>query len=289
MKLTLSQLRIVEALARTGSFSKAAQELGITQPSVSTQLRALEKQSEARLLLRDGRKISQSRLGALVLPKIRALLALANEIEATIEDERRLNAGLIRLGYSTHQFAMPVISRFMARHPMVKVETRSMASLDLLGLLRDGLIDAAMITAQTPPPEFAAEAVRTDEIVLMARADHPLAGRGRLRWRDLDGVPLLRREATSMTRVLFDDAAARAGMPIRAVLELGSWEAMRAAVREGIGLGVALEGEIEMSDDVAVLRIADDSLWATHFVVCLQEMREISVIRGMVAIATADS
>ena len=90
MKISISQLRVFEAVARTGSFSRAAEELGITQPSVSTQLRAFENQSRSRLLARDGHSISPTRLGHLILPRVRALVTLANELEQVLTEERSL-------------------------------------------------------------------------------------------------------------------------------------------------------------------------------------------------------
>lgn len=287
MRVSISQLRVLEAVARTGGFSNAAAELGVTQPSVSTQLRALENQTRSKLLDRDGRRLTVTRFGEAVLAKARALLSIANEIERMLEDERNLESGLLRLGYSTHQFAMPAISQFMAAHPGVKLEARSMASLDLIELLKGGRLDAAFVTAQAPPEDLACEKLRTDEIVLMVAPEHPFAGRGRIGWSDLVAHPLIRREGTSGTRIIFDRAAQAAGAQLRTILDLGSWESMRAGVLAGIGVGVALLGEIDPGDRTVVVRIADDALWASHFVACMPEMRQVAAVDALVNIALA--
>ncbi|MGF1447013.1 MAG: LysR substrate-binding domain-containing protein [Pikeienuella sp.] len=286
MKLTISQLRVLEAVARTGSFSKAAKDLGITQPSVSTQLRTLETQSRSRILARDGHRVTPTRLGALILPKVRALVTVANELERILAEARDLERGVLRIGYSTHQFAIPVISRFMKAHPGIKLEARSMASLDLIDLLDRGVIDAAFITAQTPPPRFSCVQLLRDEIVLMIPAAHELADAGDVGWGALADLPLIRREETSATRQIFDRAAAAAGASPNTVLDLGSWGSLKSAVIAGIGGCVALLGEIEPDPRVAVLRISDSGLWAGHHLAATPEMREVAAVEALFAMAT---
>lgn len=280
MKITISQLRVLEAVARTGSFSRAAEELGITQPSVSTQLRAIETQSRSRLLARNGHTITPTRLGNLILPRVRALVTMANELERILGDERSLERGVLRIGYSTHQFAMPVVSRFMAAYPGIKVEARSMATQDLINLMQRGLVDVAFVTGQQPPPGFSAEELLRNDIVLMIPSDHPLAGRHSVTWTDIIDHPLIRREETSGTRMIFDQAAEAAGVTLKTVLDLGSWGSLKAAVEAGIGGCIALEGEIEPDDNISVLRIRDSSLWACHYLISSVEMREVAMVRA---------
>lgn len=286
MKITLSQIRVFEAVARTGSMSKAAEELRITQPSVSTQLRAFENHAKGRLITRNGHTISLTRLGRIVLPKARALLGVADDIEGVLASELNLETGLLRLGYSAHQFAMPLISAFMTAHPGIKIETRSMASLDLLKRLRDGLIDVALVTATNPPSGLHAVELRRDEIVLMAPRGHPLAKarRGKLSWEDIAPYPLIRREETSGTRIIFDAAAARTGISLKTSLDLGSWESMRAGVISGIGVGVAMMGETEETDLYAVMRIDDASLRAIHYAACLPELSTVAAVEAFFGI-----
>ena len=281
IKVTISQLRVLEAVARTGSFSSAAKELGIAQPSVSTQLRTIENQSRARLLARDGHNVTPTRLGSEVLPRVRAIVSLFGELEQMLAAERDLERGVLRIGYSTHQFSMPVISRFMEAHPAVKVEARSMASLDLIGLLDSGRIDVAFVTQESKPEKLISQRLRTDRIVLMAPLDHPLSGREHIAWKDLEAYPLIRREESSVTRVIFDDAAKRAGVELKIVLDLGSWGSLQAAVTAGIGCSVALEGEISAEDNVSILSIEDKALHASHYLSCAPEMRGVAAVAAL--------
>ncbi|MEW5422563.1 LysR family transcriptional regulator [Amorphus sp. 3PC139-8] len=278
MRTTISQLRVLEAVARTGSFSGAARELGITQPSVSTQLRAVEGQCKLKLIARDGHKIRVTRFGDTVLPKVRALLTIMNEIEDLLEDERSLKTGALRLGYSTDQFAMPVISRYMGAYPGIKLETRCMASLDVVSHLKKGEFDAAFITAKEPPDGLTVERLRTDRIVLMVPADHPFAARGQIGWGELARCAIVCRETTSGTRIIFETAAKDSAVPLQPLIALGSWQSMRAGVLAGMGVGVALAGELDESDRIKPVEIDDPGLWASHYLACLPEMREATAV-----------
>ena len=167
MKLSINQMRAVEAVVRTGSFSAAAKELGISQPSVSNHLSALEKHYRTQLIHRNGRQAVATETCREILSRIRSVLAMTDEIEHALEGRRRMQAGSLRLGYSTYQFAMPILSSFMTKFPDVEIEARAMASNDLLPLLEDGKFDVVFITAEKAPSSLFVEKIRTERIVLV--------------------------------------------------------------------------------------------------------------------------
>ncbi|TVQ54431.1 MAG: LysR family transcriptional regulator [Rhodobacteraceae bacterium] len=278
--ITLAQLRMLEAVARRGSFSRAAEALGVSQPSVSTQIRALEARYRVRLIARNGHDIRPSAAAEALMPKIRALLALAEEVEAALRAERELLTGALRVGYSTHQFVMAALSRFMAAHPGVRLEARSMASFDLLEMLRRGALEAAFCTLPAPEPDLDCLEICDEEIVLMVPAGHALAAAGAADWPTVARTPLIRREPASGTRRVFDAAAAAAGVAPITALDLGSWESMRAAVIAGIGVGVAMRGEIGVDPAVAAVRVAD-GLTVRHYLAATPEMRAVATVAAL--------
>lgn len=289
MSLTLAQLRMLEAIGRTGGVGAAARALGISQPSVSGQLQQIEGRFRIRLFEREGHRLRPTATMAALLPRIHALLGLAGEVEAALEQTGALQTGRLTVGYSTHQFVMGVLSSFIALHPAVALEARSQASEDLLAMLRRGEVEAAFVTQAAPEAGLVAEELRRERVVLMAPAGHALAGRAApLSWADVARLGLIRREAGSGTRRVFDAAALRAGVKPRHVLNLGSWESMRAAVIAGIGIGVALSGEIEAADrQIVALRIDDAALDVGHYLVCLPEMRDLAPVAALFDIARA--
>lgn len=281
MDVTLAQLRVIDAVARTGAVGRAAKELGISQPSVSSTLNGFEARYRVRLFARNGHSLKPSPLCDALLPRIRTVLALAEEIETRMQGEHALETGRIAVGYSTDQFVMPVLSRLIAKHPGIRIEARAMASEDLLALLGAGGIEAAFVTTAEPDAELASLLVRRERVVLMVPKGHPLAGKGPISWRRIEELPLIRREPTSGTRKIFDAAARAAGVRPRSVLDLGSWASLREAVIAGIGLGVAMRGEIGEDPEVASVPIDDPSLVARHYLVTPRSLRLLATVSAL--------
>ncbi|SFN50721.1 DNA-binding transcriptional regulator, LysR family [Cohaesibacter marisflavi] len=281
MKLSINQMRAVEAVVRTGSFSAAAKELGISQPSVSNHLSALEKHYRTQLIHRNGRQAEATETCREILSRIRSVLAMTDEIEHALEGRRRMQAGSLRLGYSTYQFAMPILSDFMTQFPEVEIEARAMASNDLLPLLEDGKFDVVFITSDEAPSSLYVEKIRTERIVLVVPPDHPLCGKGSASWQDVANAALVQRENSSGTRRVFEKAATSAGVKLNTVLALGSWGAIVTTINSGMGIGVAMEGEVLPSNNLVIIPIEDETLSVSHYLACLPEMQHVSAIRAM--------
>jgi DNA-binding transcriptional LysR family regulator len=281
MKLSVNQLRALEAVVRTGSFSAAAKELGISQPSVSNHLLALEKHYCAQLIHRNGRLAEPTELCNEVLSRIRSILAMTQEVEQILEGRKQLLSGTIRVGYSTNQFALPILSDFMERYPDLNIEARAMASHDLMPLLQDGNFDVAFISAKSAPTDLASLQMRTERIVAVVAPDHPLASHEGLNWQKISQVPLIQREKSSETRRVFEASALAAGMKLKTVLALGSWGSIVTSVQSGMGVGIAMEGEVTKADNLIAIPFDDPGLTLSHYLVCLPEMQHIAAIQAI--------
>lgn len=281
MKLSLNQMRALEAVVRTGSFSAAAKELGISQPSVSNHLSTLEKHYNVHLIHRFGRNAEPTDACRELLPRIRVVLSMSEEIEQALEGRVRLQRGALRLGYTAFQFAMPVLSDFMAQFPKVDVEAHSMASDDCLPLLQDGTIDVAFITVAEAPSGLHALSLGTDQIVMVAPPDHPISKKKSVSWDDLSRYAFIQRDPGSQTGRLFEGAASQAGIQPKTLLTLGSWGAVVASLHAGMGVGVAMRGEITPSDQLVAVPIGASDLTLTHFLVCLPEMKHSAPVAAI--------
>lgn len=281
MKLSINQMRAVEAVVRTGSFSVAAKELGISQPSVSNHLSALERHYNVQLVHRNGRKAEPTDACREVLSHIRSVLAMTDEIENALEGRRRLQSGSLRLGYSTYQFAMPILSSFMSRFPDVEIEARAMASHDLTPLLQDGIFDVVMITSKSKPKGVESIKMCTERVALVVPDGHPLLEMEKVVWQDVESYPLIQREKSSETRRVFEKAAQIAGVQLHTVLALGSWGSIVSSVHSGLGVGVTMGGEVGPSDRLNKIFIEDPELYLSHYIVCLPEMRAVAAINAV--------
>lgn len=283
-RLSLAQLRVIEALARTRRINDAAKELAVTQPSVSKHLSTIETRYGHRLFERQGQHLVATELCEKLLPRLRTLLALAKEIDTELDGLRGLREGRLRVGYSTHQFVMHVLGAFMDSFRGIKIEARCMASFDLLDQLRGGKLDAAFVTLPGAEADLHMLELRREELVLMTSLDHPLAGQETMLLRDLSAWPLIQREATSGTRRVLEAIAVREGVRLNTALDLGSWESLRDAVAAGIGVGVVMAGEIAQDPKMCAIRIETGRAKAPtvgHYLVCMSDARDLAAIKAL--------
>lgn len=128
----LHQLKALDALEQTGSFSGAANCLGLTQPAVSIQLRKLQVHYGVKLFWRSGRKLKFSTFGKELVLKARMILGLIDDFEASLSSVSNLRSGDLKIGLSCHYLVMELLSVFMERYPGVQVKATIGDSANLI-------------------------------------------------------------------------------------------------------------------------------------------------------------
>ena len=156
-----------------------------------------------------------------------------------------------------------------------------MASHDLMPLLLDGKFDVAFVTAKQLPEGVHGAHICTEKVMLVVPQGHPLQKKGRATWADVASHALVQREKSSETRRVFELAAKHAGIALNTVLALGSWGSIVTTVHAGMGIGVAMQGEVTPPDNLVTVPIDDDSLSVSHYLICLPEMRHVAAINAM--------
>ncbi|MDQ6772185.1 MAG: LysR family transcriptional regulator [Candidatus Dormibacteraeota bacterium] len=247
--LTLQQLRAFLAVADLQSFSLAAHELGLSQPSISYQVKELEAALGVALLDRMGKRMRLTEAGDVLYDYAQRSLRLIDEAAAAIDHMRGLESGRLRVGASTTVgiYVVPLaLGAFKRRHPGISV------SLDIGGraILQDrllrGVLDVAVLSPPLEHAELAAEPWMDDELVMVVPAGHRLDGRAGLTLRDFESEPFLMREVGSGTREEVEKAVAAAGVRLSVAMELGSNGAIKHAVEAGLGVAVLSRHAITM-------------------------------------------
>lgn len=242
--LDLHQLNIFLTAANTLNFTQAARQLHMTQPSVSQHIQLLEKQLETQLFKREGRQISLSDAGEMLVPMARSLLTQALHIEETMQSLQGRVFGHLHVGCSTTpgKYILPhLLAEFHELHPEVRVTchvSNQQASLEQLNNGENHFAFASKPTASYHRAEF--EAFTSDEIVLIAPFGHPWAGREVIEPEELYEGSYIMREEGSGTQSVVTDGLALLGVDsskLKTLLVLGNSEAIALAVQEGIGLG----------------------------------------------------
>ncbi|OYO08760.1 LysR family transcriptional regulator [Enemella evansiae] len=240
-RVELTQLRTFAAVARTGSISRAAAELGYSQSALSRQLQALEADLGVPLLERVARGIRLTLHGEALLPHarevVRSVAQARVDVAEAAEAEVRLRLGSVPS--ATASLVVPALAVLERTRPRLAVALRQGSASGLIGALAAGELDAAVVLAgpdDRPRPGLVAEPVLTDELRLLAPADHPAAAAG---------VPVALAELADQTWVeavgdqgLLRRVAADAGLRPRRVRRAPDHAARVAYVSSGLGLAL---------------------------------------------------
>ena len=192
--IDIRHLRYFQAVAEELHFGRAAARLAIAQPALSRQIQQLEQELGTPLLRRTQRRVELLPAGALLLERSRAI---QQELARTLADVRRTGTGdlgKLTLGFlhsSTYGLLPTVIRRFRQLYPGIELELHEMPITAQLSALVRGTIDLGLLRVQAAPPELEIVPVMPDPFVLALPAKHPLAGRTRLRLKEVAGEPFL--------------------------------------------------------------------------------------------------
>jgi DNA-binding transcriptional LysR family regulator len=255
MDLQLGHLRALEAIARHGSFSRAARELNLTQPAVSMQVGQLERRVGLPLLERVGKRAFPTRAGEVLL--VHAARAF-HELQAGLEHVQELRgrvAGRVRIGTSNSisVYLLPLaLRRFRARFPEVELAVVTGVASDVTRAILANDLDVGLVSLPVRERQLAVTPFFRDEMVAIAPAESRWRRHGRVRADDLAAQPLIL-DRGSTTRHTIDGWFHRAGLAPRVAMELGNTEAMKKFVEAGLGLSVT--SRFAVKADVAERRL----------------------------------
>lgn len=259
MRLTFHQLRLLLAVSREGSVSRAAQRLHLTQPTLSTQLRQLAEQVGLPLFERVGRKLHLTAAGHAVLDTAQRVEQELESLDETLAELRGDVVGRLRLAVvSTAETFIPrLLGDFRRERPAVEVSLVVLNRDAVIRRLTDNLDDLYIMSRPPQAPPVVATPFLSNPLVVVAAAEHPLAGRDTLAIETLAAEEFVLREPGSGTRQAAEQFFAAHGLALRPRLELGSNEAVKQAVAGGLGLSLLSAHALAHAVDegIAVLRV----------------------------------
>lgn len=247
--VTLHQLRTFRAVAEQLSFSAAAHELSISQPSVSYQVKELEAVLGLPLIDRLGKRVRLTEAGEVLYEYARRTLTLLDEATLVMEQMRGIERGTLRVGASTTVgiYVIPLaLGAYKKLHPNLALSLEIGARETLQERVKRGVLDLAVLSLPIADPDLESTSFMDDELVMVVPAGHPLAGRSNLTLRDFTGESFLMREPGSGTRIAVQMASRAAGVSLQVGMELGSNGAIKHAVEAGLGVAVLSSHAIEL-------------------------------------------
>lgn len=238
-RLTLHQLRVFLAVVRRRSFTRAAEELLISQSAVSAQIRELTGQLGVPLFDLVGKRIFVTEAGRVLEEQAIRVEEIIEEIDRRFLARREGGAGVVRVGGSTSigTYVLPsVIAGFSSLRPLVEVSLEIENTAHIEARLLRNEFDVGFVGGPLSSTELAGEALIEDEIFFACAPSHPLAGRRELSVEHLAGAKIFVREAGSATRRAMEDYCRDRGVRLGAPVQLGSIEAIKQAVMAGLGI-----------------------------------------------------
>lgn len=252
---SLERLRTLREVARAGSFSAAAEALGLTQPAVSNQIRQLEQEADARLLERIGRTARPTPEGAaLIAAADRAFAAIETALDEIVRMRAEITGPLVlATGATATRYLLPAVLAEMAvRHPGIELRILTGNTVDLTAGVLDGSIDVGLLTAPVEDARLASRFYYRDHLVCIAPPGQAPAG-SRVVPADLEGRRLILFDRAGSIRRAIDGWLSGVDQGRIRITDIGSSDAQVAYVRAGFGW--SLISEMATRDDAAARRI----------------------------------
>ncbi len=240
MNITLRQLKVFERVARRLSFTRAAEELYLTQPAVSMQIKQFEDTIGLPLFERLGKKIYLTRAGEELYRVSRSISQQLQEAEQLIEELKGAEGGRLSVSVAStvHYFAIRLLADFCHRYPKVRINFKVTNRKGLLQQLEDNETDIVLMGRPPEDHDLIAEAFMQNPLVIIAPPDHPLTQKPLVSLEELRHENFIMREQGSGTRNSVERFFAEKDIKISVGMEMNTNAAVKQGVEEGLGLGI---------------------------------------------------
>ena len=252
--MDVGQLEALVQVAAHRSFSRAAEALGLTQPSVTARIQALERDLGETLFERNGRGVRLTEVGASFLPHAQRVLRALQDGRDVVQSLRKLEIGTLRLGAAptVSTYVLPeLLKEFCARYPGIDVSVRTEYSEEIVQMVLADEVQVGLERTITHP-EVVTVPLYRDEVVLVTSPQHAFAQRGAATIAEVGQQPLIMFNRGSGYYTLVHNALRQAGVLASPTMELDNMEATKKMVEEGLGIAIlpkmAVEREVQRGE-----------------------------------------
>lgn len=249
--MKFNQFTFFATIAKHRSLTKASRELNVSQPSISQQLRLLERDYGVKLYRRSGKGIELTEAGRLLLSRVAPILEQVAQIKSIFPQQKaRSEAPRLKIGgtFGPSTLLLPALATQVTKnHPVIEIELRTTGVLQLEQLLLNGHVEIAVSTHPPHHAELTWEPFRHERMVLFVSPTHPLARKSKVTIADVEAFPLViryLRGVTGTTVRLLNELAAQ-GLKFKIGMRCEAPYAIKEAVKKNAGIGVVFEDVVK--------------------------------------------
>jgi DNA-binding transcriptional LysR family regulator len=285
MRITLRQLSLFVSVAQHQNITQGASAVFLSQPAASMTLSELERQLKKPLFDRLGKRLLLNDNGRQLLPKAIEILQRVKEIETFSDASPKELTGQLKIGASTTigNYVLPsLISNFLKRHPKVQVSLEINNTENIIERIQNLKLDMGFIEGSCRIADISAKPWAKDEMIVFCAANHSLAKKKKVELEELSGIPWILREPGSGTREIMEKHLHEVLSPRNILLELGSTEAIKNMVKEGLGISCLSKSALQEALDTQSLvqiQLNCKPIWRDFFQLMHRERYQSDVLK----------
>lgn len=239
--MNLNQLMYFSVVARTGSYSRAAEQCGVSQPVVYRSVRSLERTCGIRLLERQGNAVQLTKAGRAVNEYAAQIASLGTRAEQAVQEEKDLLSGHISIGAATYvgTYLLPrILVKWMAEHPRVTISITHGEPHQVQESVLEGNLDFVLASGARWAPGLQKRLVFSDKLVVVAAPGHPLSKERLVHLSDLSNERLIVPFSGSSTREEVDRIEREQGVRLKVTIEVNRQDTIKQLCKMGAGIGI---------------------------------------------------
>ena len=276
--MNLTHVLAFHRVATAGSFTIASRLAGVSQPTLSAQVRALEQSTGVALFERGGRGVRLTAAGEQLLAATRKLAEAMDEVGRLLTTNRAPARGHLRIAADSAVHVLPILAELKKTTTSLSFTLHIDNSAAVTSRVLSGAADVGVMARSTTDQRLFSMMIRQDRLVLLVSRKDPLSRRKRVRLTDLADRDLVVRERGSITREVAEARLASAGIRTGQVFDVGTREAVAEAVAAGFGIGLAFASEVGRDPRLAAIRIHDADVAVAEYAICLSERRNLGTV-----------
>jgi len=237
--MDVRDLQVFLSVSKHLNYTRAGEEINLSQPSVSVRIHQLESELRVKLFEQLGKKVVLTDAGQLLVPYANRVIAAVDDAHHAIDELQGLERGSLRIGASTTpgMYLVPqVVARFKRSHPKIDIHLRIKDTREVEDGVLNNEFDFGFVGGHLAAAEVSAHAWLTDELLLVVSPDHRLRNKKTVRKQDLEGESFIVRESGSATRATIVTQLQQANFELETVIEMENPESIKKAVQSGLGI-----------------------------------------------------